>query len=122
MTHHILPVRVYLGVFVALMALMVATVIFAYMDLGVFNNVVAMVIAISKTVLIMLFFMHLRYSSRLTQIFGIIGFVFLVILVAFTLSDYFTRTVTKASCFRPPRNSRTTTISSWHVAWFSTSI
>jgi cytochrome c oxidase subunit 4 len=91
MTHHILPVRVYLGVFVALMALMVATVIFAYMDLGVFNNVVAMVIAISKTVLIMLFFMHLRYSSRLTQIFGIIGFVFLVILVAFTLSDYFTR-------------------------------
>lgn len=91
MTHHVLPVRVYLGVFAALMLLMVATVIFAYMDLGVFNNVVAMVIAISKTVLIMLFFMHLRYSSRLTQIFAIIGFVFLVILVAFTLSDYFTR-------------------------------
>jgi cytochrome c oxidase subunit 4 len=91
MTHHVLPVRVYLGVFVALMVLMAATVVFAYMDLGVFNNVVAMGIAISKTVLIMLFFMHLRYSSRLTQIFAVVGFVFLVILVAFTLSDYITR-------------------------------
>ncbi|MBI1881344.1 MAG: cytochrome C oxidase subunit IV family protein [Chloroflexi bacterium] len=91
MTHHVVPIKVYLGVFVALMLLMAATIFFAYMDLGIFNNVVALVIAISKTVLIMLFFMHLRYSSRLTQIFAVIGFVFLVILVAFTLSDYFTR-------------------------------
>ena len=91
MTHHVLPIRVYLGVFAALIVLAVATVGFAYLDLGPLNNVVAMGIAIAKMVLIMLYFMHLRYSSRLTQIFAVIGFAFLVILVAFTLSDYFTR-------------------------------
>lgn len=91
MTHHIVPVKVYLSVFVALMILMAATIGFAYLDLGLFNNLIAMGIAIAKTLLIILFFMHLRYSSRLTGIFAAVGFLFLVILVAFTLSDYLTR-------------------------------
>ena len=91
MAHHIVPIRVYLGVFVALMVLMAATVAVAYLNLGIFNNVVAMAIAITKTSLIMLYFMHLRQSSRLTKIFATIGFVFLLILVSFTLADYFTR-------------------------------
>lgn len=91
MTHHIVPVRVYLGVFVALMVLMTATVVAAYFDLGIFNNVVALVIAMAKTSLILLYFMHLRYSSRLTQVFAAVGFLFLVILVAGTVNDYLTR-------------------------------
>ena len=91
MTHHVVPIRVYLGVFAALMLLMAATIGAAYFDLGLLNNVVALAIAITKTSLIMLYFMHLRYSSRLTQIFAIVGFLFLIILVAFTLSDYLTR-------------------------------
>jgi cytochrome c oxidase subunit 4 len=91
MTHHVVPVKVYLGVFVALMLLMTATVAVAFLDLGILNNVVALVIAIAKTSLIMLFFMHLRYNSRLIKIFAVIGFLFVLILVAFTLSDYITR-------------------------------
>lgn len=91
MTHHVVPIKVYLGVFVALMVLMAATIGFAYMDLGFLNNVVALTIAIAKTLLIMLYFMHLRYSSRLTRVFAAVGFLFLIILVTFTLSDYLTR-------------------------------
>ena len=91
MTHHVVPIKVYLSVFVTLMVLMAATIGFAYLDLGLLNNVVALTIAIAKTSLIMLYFMHLRYSSRLTQIFALVGFLFLFILVAFTLSDYLTR-------------------------------
>jgi cytochrome c oxidase subunit 4 len=91
MAHHVIPVKVYLGVFVALMVLMAATVGAAFFDLGIFNNVIALAIAMAKTSLIMLYFMHLRYSSRLTQVFALVGFLFLVILVAGTLHDYFTR-------------------------------
>lgn len=91
MTHHIVPIKVYLSVFIALMVLMAATVAVAFVDLGIFSNVVAMVIAIAKTTLIMLFFMHLRYNSRLIQIFAVVGFLFVLILVSFTVSDYITR-------------------------------
>jgi cytochrome c oxidase subunit 4 len=91
MTHHVVPVKVYVAVFVALMLLMAATVGMAYLDLGILNNVVALAIAVAKTLLIMLYFMHLRYNSRLIKIFAVIGFLFLFILVAFTLADYFTR-------------------------------
>ena len=91
MTHYVVPIRVYLGVFVALMLLMAATVGAAFFDLGIFNNVIALAIAMAKTSLIMLYFMHLRYSSRLTQVFALVGFLFLVILVAGTVNDYLTR-------------------------------
>lgn len=91
MTHHIVPIKVYLSVFIALMVLMAATVAVAFVDLGIFSNIVAMVIAVAKTTLIMLFFMHLRYNSRLIQIFAVVGFLFVLILVSFTVSDYITR-------------------------------
>jgi cytochrome c oxidase subunit 4 len=91
MTHYVVPVKVYLAVFVALMVLMAATVGAAFFDLGILNNVIALVIAMAKTSLIMLYFMHLRYSSRLTRVFALVGFLFLVILVAGTLNDYLTR-------------------------------
>lgn len=91
MTHHIVPIKIYLGVFVALLVLMAATVGAAYVDLGIFSNVVALLIAMAKTSLIMLYFMHLRYSSRLTQVFAAVGFLFFALLVVGTLHDYFTR-------------------------------
>jgi cytochrome c oxidase subunit 4 len=91
MTHHVVPIKVYLGVFVALMLLMAATVAVAYLDLGLLNNLVAITIAIAKTSLIMLYFMHLRYNSRLIKIFAVLGFLFFFILVSFTLADYLTR-------------------------------
>jgi cytochrome c oxidase subunit 4 len=91
MTHHVVPIKVYVAVFIALMVLMAMTVAVAYVNLGILNNFVAMAIAIIKTSLIILYFMHLRQSSRLTKVFASIGFVFLIILVAFTLADYLTR-------------------------------
>ncbi|HXV97569.1 MAG TPA: cytochrome C oxidase subunit IV family protein [Anaerolineae bacterium] len=91
MMHHVVPIKVYLGVFAALMLLMAATIAVANVDLGILNNVVALAIALAKTSLIMLYFMHLRYNSRLIKIFAVIGFLFFFILVAFTLADYLTR-------------------------------
>ncbi len=91
MSHHIVPVKVYFAVFVGLLLLMAATVAFAYLNLGLLNDVVAMAIAFSKMLLIVLYFMHLRYSSRITWVFAAIGFAFFIILVAHTMSDYFTR-------------------------------
>jgi cytochrome c oxidase subunit 4 len=67
------------------------TVWVAFQDFGVLNNVVALGIAGVKTVLVVLFFMHVKYGSRLTKIFAVTGFVFLSILIGFTLSDTETR-------------------------------
>ena len=91
MSHHVVPLRVYFTVFVALMILMIATVAAANFDLGIFNDVIALVIAFAKTFLIVLYFMHVRYSSRLTWVFAGAGLLWLGILIAYTLADYLTR-------------------------------
>lgn len=91
MSDHIVPLKVYYAVFAALMVLTVITVLVAFFDFGVLNDVVAMAIAGSKALLVILYFMHVRYGNRLTWIFASAGFVFLAILLAFTLSDYLSR-------------------------------
>ena len=91
MTSHVLPVRTYLGVFIALLVLLAATVAVNYVPLGDFNVVVALVIAVCKTFLVMLFFMHVRYSGRLIWIYVGVGFFWLGIMIALTLSDVLTR-------------------------------
>jgi cytochrome c oxidase subunit 4 len=88
---HIVPVRVYVTVFASLLILLIVTVIVAFFDLGFLNVLAAMSIAVTKTVLIVLYFMHVRYSSRLTWVFAGAGILWLIILVAFTLSDFMTR-------------------------------
>jgi cytochrome c oxidase subunit IV len=91
MSEHILPTRVYYAIFSLLMVATYATVQIAFLDLGAFNAVVALTIAVFKAVLVVLFFMHVRYSSRLTWV-VVIGAVFwLVILLALTAGDYLTR-------------------------------
>jgi cytochrome c oxidase subunit 4 len=82
---------VYVTVFVALLILVIITVAVAFLNLGVLNNLVAMSIAVAKTLLIVLYFMHVRYSSRLTWVFAGAGILWLIILIVFTLSDYLTR-------------------------------
>lgn len=67
------------------------TVWVAFHDFGVLNNVIALGIAGIKTVLVVLFFMHVKYGSRLTKMFAIAGFLWLSILISFTLSDTETR-------------------------------
>ncbi len=89
--HHISSVTQYLAIFFALMVLTAVTVYVAFIDLGGLNDVVAMSIAVTKGLLVVLFFMHVKYSSRLTWIFAAAGFLWLLILLGLTLSDYLSR-------------------------------
>jgi cytochrome c oxidase subunit 4 len=91
MSEHILPTRVYYAIFGILMVCTYLTWQIAYFDLGPFNTIAALVIAIFKAVLVILFFMHVKYSSRLTWV-VVIGAVFwLGILLTLTMGDYLTR-------------------------------
>src|SRR5439155_13007426 len=91
MAEHIVPVRVYYTVFGILALCTYLTWQVAVFDLGPLNTIVALVIAVFKTTLVLLFFMHVRYSTRLTWA-VVVGSVFwLGILLALTLSDYLTR-------------------------------
>jgi len=91
MTQHVMPVRTNIAVFVALLVLLVATVGAAYLPLGVLHVPIAMTIAVAKAVLIVLFFMHLLYSHRLMMVVSVAAFLWLGILIALTLNDYFSR-------------------------------
>ena len=91
MSQHIVPMRVYFVIFFVLMILTATTVWVAFFDLGAVNDAVALGIATTKAMLVILYFMHVRYSSKLTWIFAATGFLFLIILLAFTLSDVLTR-------------------------------
>ena len=63
----------------------------ALVDFGFFNNVVMLAIACTKATLVILFFMHVRWSSRLTWVVAASGFVWLLILFGLTMTDYLTR-------------------------------
>jgi cytochrome c oxidase subunit 4 len=88
---HVLPLRIYFGVFLALLVLTGTTVTVAFVDLGPLNNVVAMGIAVLKATLVILFFMHVRYATRLTGLVVVSGVFWLVIMVGLTFVDYATR-------------------------------
>ena len=91
MSVHVVPVRTYFLVFVALLAMTATTTFAAFIDLGPLNNVVAMGIAFVKATLVVLIFMHVKYSSRLTSLVVTAGLFWFVILVALSLTDYLTR-------------------------------
>jgi cytochrome c oxidase subunit IV len=94
MSAHIVPVRTYVGVLLALLVLTALTTAVAFYDLGRWNTVAALAIAVTKMLLVILFFMHLKYSSGLTRLVLLAGFFWFAILVALTLSDELTRTWT----------------------------
>ncbi len=87
----ILPTRLYVTVFAALMAMTGLTIWIAFIDLGVLNTIAAITIAVIKATLVVLFFMHVRYSTPLTRVVVVAGLFWLGILFALTLSDYFSR-------------------------------
>jgi cytochrome c oxidase subunit 4 len=89
--HHVVPKSTYVIIFVWLLVLLVLTVAASKVDLGFWNAPVALTIAIVKAVLIVLFFMHVRYSSRLVQLFAASGFVWLAIMLSFTMADVWAR-------------------------------
>lgn len=84
-------VALYFTIFGALMVLTAVTVAVAFVNLGPLNNVVALAVAGVKTALVVLFFMHVHYSSRTTKIFAAAGFFWLAILITFTVSDMHVR-------------------------------
>ncbi len=90
-TPHVLPVRLYAGIFAVLLALTVLTVTVAFQDLGPLNNIAALSIAVTKSTLVILYFMHAKYSTRLTKLVIASAFVWLLILMSFTLFDVGTR-------------------------------
>ena len=89
--HHVVPLRVYFTIFFALMALTGITVWVSKVDLGALNTVVALTVAVIKATLVVLFFMHVKYVGKLTQVFVVAGFVWLLILFAFTCQDFISR-------------------------------
>lgn len=89
--HHIVSPMVYLAIFGVLMVGTLATVGFAYVPLGPFNAAVAIGIACTKAVFVVLFFMHVKYSSRLVKLTAISGFFTFLVLVIMSLSDYISR-------------------------------
>jgi cytochrome c oxidase subunit 4 len=88
---HIAPVRLYLAVFAALLALTAATVAAAFVDLGALNTPAAIAIAVFKAILVILYFMHVRWSPRLTWIVAGAAFLWLALLVGGLLVDYLSR-------------------------------
>ena len=84
-------VRAYILVFLALMIGTALTVVAAFADLGAFNDAVALTIAVIKATLVVLIFMHVRHSSRMTKLSIVAGFLWLAILMGLTLSDYWSR-------------------------------
>jgi cytochrome c oxidase subunit 4 len=88
---HVSPLRVYLLIFSALMVLTLTTVLVAFQHLGPLNDLVALGIAGTKMTLVVLYFMHAKYSTRLTKLVLASGLAWLLILFAFTLSDYVSR-------------------------------
>jgi cytochrome c oxidase subunit IV len=91
MKYHISSIQTNVTVFVALLVLLFATVGAAYIPLGPMQFPTAMTIAAAKAVLIILFFMHVKYSHRLTAVVSAASFLWLGIMLALTLSDYLSR-------------------------------
>ncbi|HEY1251164.1 MAG TPA: cytochrome C oxidase subunit IV family protein [Thermoanaerobaculia bacterium] len=91
MTEHIVSPRIYLAVFAILILMTGTTTAVSFVDLGPWNTVVALAIAVFKATLVVLFFMHIKYSRPLMRIVIFGGLFWLAILLLLTLSDFMTR-------------------------------
>jgi cytochrome c oxidase subunit IV len=91
MSGHVAPKSMYYAVFAALIVGTALTVAVAFVDLGAMNNVLMLGIAMTKAMLVILFFMHVRWSTRLTWVVVASGFFWLLILFSLTMSDYLSR-------------------------------
>ena len=91
MSQHVIPPRIYYLIFGTLLVLLFATWLAAQFDMGWLNIPIALAIAGTKMVLIMLYFMHLRYTHSVVRLAAVAGFLWLGIGAVFTFSDYLTR-------------------------------
>jgi cytochrome c oxidase subunit 4 len=91
MSGHISPKSTYYTIFGALMVLTAVTIAVAFVHLGALNFPVALAIAITKATLVILFFMHVKYSSKLVKMICAMAFFFLMIMFGLTMTDYLSR-------------------------------
>jgi cytochrome c oxidase subunit 4 len=89
--HHVVSPVIYLIVFGALLVFTALTVGASYVEMGIFNPIAAILIACIKAVIVVLFFMHVKYSSKLTKLTVIAGIFTFVTLISMTLADYISR-------------------------------
>jgi cytochrome c oxidase subunit 4 len=89
--HHIVSPVVYVVILFALIIGTAATVWASFLELGVWNPVIALAIACTKAILVVLFFMHVKYSSKLTMLTVAAGVFMFLVLVGMTLADYISR-------------------------------
>jgi cytochrome c oxidase subunit 4 len=88
---HVVPLTVYFAVFAILLVLTGVTTAVAFVDLGRMNVVVALTIAVVKGSLVLLYFMHLRYTARLTPLMVAIAFFWLAVMIVLTMADVVSR-------------------------------
>jgi len=88
---HVTPRKVYYTIFTVLMVFTLVTVAVAFVNLGILNTPIALGIAVMKASLVILYFMHVRYSTRLTWVVVIGSFLWLGVLFVLTFADYFSR-------------------------------
>ena len=89
--HAVTSRRAYYLVFLALIILTCTTVALDYVELGRFNLIIALIIAVIKATLVVMIFMQVRTSSALTKIFVVAGLLWVFLLILFTFSDYASR-------------------------------
>jgi cytochrome c oxidase subunit IV len=88
---HVVPLSLYFGIIFVLFVLTGVTVWTARMDLGAYNTLVALAIAITKATLVVLYFMHVRWSKKIVWIMVASSMLWFAILIAFTMQDYMSR-------------------------------
>lgn len=91
MQGHVVAKKIYFFIFGSLLALTALTTAVAYVDLGQWNTIVALIIACCKATLVILFFMHLRWSPRLMRVVLLSALLWLAILISLTTTDFFSR-------------------------------
>lgn len=84
---HVMPLRVLFGVFTVLLVLTVLTVGVTWVDLGSFNLIIALAVAVAKATLVALYFMHLRYDQPFNALILVSTLVFLALFIGFALID-----------------------------------
>ena len=89
--HHVVSPQIYVVIFLALLVFTALTVGASYVEMGIFNPIAAILIACIKAVIVVLFFMHVKYSSKLTKLTVIAGIFTFVTLISMTLADYISR-------------------------------
>src|SRR5262245_41513803 len=106
MSGHVAPKIMYVMVWLALVIGTGLTVLAAEVDLGVFNNIAMLAIASTKAALVILFFMHVRWSTRLTWLVVASGFFWLIIMFGLTMTDYYSRGWVPGTCIEIAADGR----------------